>query len=428
MEKRIKGIKALKGEFFVEADKSISHRTILFSSLAEGKSSITNCLQAEDTKSTMHCLQTLGANISKDGSKLVVEGKGLHSLNEAKDILNCGNSGTTMRLLTGLLAAQDFFTVLSGDASLNRRPMQRIIEPLKLMGAKIWARDKDRYAPIAIQGNKLKGIEYTLPVASAQLKSALILAAMYAEDKTVIHEELLSRDHSERMLKVMGADIKVANNKIHISSTEKLYPQDFIVPGDISSAAFFIVAATIIPGSDIKIKDVGVNPSRTGLIDILLQMGAKIKLENHRIIGGEPIADILVSSADLTGIKIREDVIPLLVDEIPVLAVAMAVAKGESIVEGAGELRVKESDRIRAICTQLSKMGAIIEEREEGFLIQGKPGQFTGSVVDSEGDHRIAMSLAIAALLAPQETLIRGAEVVNISFPGFWEILKKLSL
>ena len=413
----------LKGEFTVAADKSISHRAVIFSALAGGKSAIRNFLQAEDTMSTCRCIRALGAGITDTGSELTVNGCGLHGLKEPQAVLDCGNSGTTMRLLTGLLAAQPFFSVLSGDSSLHRRPMRRVINPLELMGAEIQGRQGGNYPPLAIRGKSLQGIRYELPVASAQVKSALMLAALNADGVTAITEPEKSRDHSENMLKAMGAAIQVNGQSIGIHPGKELETQDFLIPGDISAAAFFLVAAAIVPGSELKISHIGVNPTRAGIIEVMQQMGARIKLENKRVIGGEAIADLIIAAAPLRAVRIEGEIIPRLIDELPVLAVAMAAAEGESAVRGAGELRVKETDRITAICSELSKMGVMIAELEDGFIVKGKGGPLRGTQVNSHGDHRIAMSLAVAALIAEGETTINNAGAVNISFPDFWQLL-----
>lgn len=429
MQAIISRSRPLKGEITVAPDKSISHRAVIFSALAQGIGTVTNFLLAEDTLSSLSCMRQLGIEIKHDGSFLQVNGKGLHGLREAASILDCGNSGTTMRLLTGLLAGQPFFSVLSGDQSLNRRPMRRVMEPLRSMGAEILARNNDQNPPLAIKGTHLMGLRYHMPVASAQVKSALLLAGLDAEGECVIIEPDKSRDHSENMLSAMGADISVNGNEIILRPGKKLLPQDFLVPGDISSAAFFIVAATLVPGSELFIRDIGINNTRGGVIEVIRQMGGNIELLNRRIIGGEEVADLLVKSSTLKSVNIQGELIPRLIDEIPILAVAMAFADGQSRVEGAYELRVKETDRIAAICSELSKLGCGIEELEDGFIIEGNSklngGKSRNMQVESHGDHRIAMSLAVAALCLPGETIINGTEAVSISFPGFWDLLEK---
>ncbi len=417
----------LRGEITAEADKSISHRAVIFSSLSIGESVIKNFLLAADTLSSLSCMRQLGVEITRDGSLLRVQGQGIEGLREPLDVLNCGNSGTTMRLLTGLLSARPFFSVLSGDNSLNKRPMKRVINPLRSMGAHISARKEGNFPPLAIEGQNLKGIDYTMPVASAQVKSALLLAALSADGVTTITEPHKSRDHTERMLKAMGARIKQEDFKIKLSPDAILAPQEFIVPGDISSAAFFMVAAALVPESELIIRGVGINPTRSGIIDVLIQMGANIKIENQKTISGEPVADLIVCGSELKAIEISGDIIPRLIDELPVIAVAMAAASGTSIVHDAQELRVKETDRIKAITSELIKMGINAEAIEDGFIIEGRAGTIKGARVDSHGDHRIAMSLAVAALLAEGETMIANPEAVDISFPGFWQELERLS-
>ena len=415
----------LKGELTAEADKSISHRSVIFSGLARGESVIRNFLLAADTLSSYNCMRKLGVEMTREGSFIRVEGKGIEGLQEPFQVLDCGNSGTTIRLLSGLLSARPFFSVLSGDSSLNKRPMKRIISPLNSMGAVINARSQGNYPPLAVNGQRLKGIDYTLPVASAQVKSALLLAALTAEGETTLREPHKSRDHTERMLHAMGARIQEEGLKIKLSPGVDLLPQEFIVPGDISSAAFFIVAATIVPGSELLIKGVGINPSRSGIIEVLIQMGGNIKLENQQVISGEPVADLIVSHSRLKAVEISGDIVPRLIDELPVLAVAMAAASGTSIVHDAQELKVKETDRIEAITAELKKVGIQAQAIEDGFIIEGG-GTLKGTQVNSHGDHRIAMSLAVGALLAEGETTIANPEAVDISFPSFWEELERL--
>ncbi|MGE5391466.1 MAG: 3-phosphoshikimate 1-carboxyvinyltransferase [Deltaproteobacteria bacterium] len=418
----------LKGEIIVAPDKSISHRAVIFSALARGVGTVSNFLLAEDTLSSCSCVRQLGIEIKQDGSSLQIYGRGLHGLSEPASVLDCGNSGTTMRLLAGLLAGQPFFSVLCGDQSLNRRPMKRVMDPLRAMGADIWARQNGQNPPLAIKGAHLKGLYYKMPIASAQVKSAVILAGLDADGDSVIIEPERSRDHTENMLRAMGADISVNGHEIILRPGKELDPQDFLVPGDISSAAFFIVAASLVPGSELLIRDIGINKTRDGVIDVMRQMGGRIDLHNRRIIGGEEVADMVVSSSSLKGVTIKGEIIPRLIDEIPILAVAMAFADGQSIVEGAHELRVKETDRIAAICSELGKLGCMIEEREDGFIIQGNPSLIERSQeniqVESHGDHRIAMSLAVAGLCLSTDTRINGTEAVSISFPGFWDLME----
>ncbi|MGR6836511.1 3-phosphoshikimate 1-carboxyvinyltransferase [Syntrophomonas erecta] len=426
MDKWIKPSQPLKGELSVAPDKSISHRAIMFAALAKGFSQVDNFLVANDTMSTCNCLGQLGVDIDIKGSQVTIESPGINQLGEPEQVLDCGNSGTTLRLLTGLLAGRPFFSVVSGDESLNRRPMKRVIDPLQQMGAWMAGRHGNSYPPLAIQGGQLKGIQYQMPVASAQVKSAILLAGLQAEGKTVIQESAPSRNHSERMLAAMGARIESNHDIITLYPDGNLFGRDFVVPGDISSAAFFVVAAAIIPGSEILIRQVGVNPTRAGIIQVLRKMGACVRLENEQVVGGEPVADVWVCASPLKGVEISGDLIPSLIDEIPVLAVAMAVAEGESLVKDAGELRVKETDRIKTICSELTRMGVDIQEQEDGFLIKGHPEGLKAARVYSHGDHRIAMSLAVAGLVATGETCITRAEVVAISFPDFWDQLHHL--
>lgn len=426
MKITVKRGEALSGEIQVPADKSISHRAVMLGALAQGTSTIYNFLRAEDTFSTVQCMRDLGVEIIDKGDLLEVKGQGLWGLKEPAGVLNCGNSGTTIRLLSGILAGNAFFTVLQGDASLNNRPMERVIKPLTMMGAKIDGRREAKYAPLAIRGGNLRGLAYSLPVASAQVKSAILLAALYVEEMTEVKELLLSRDHTERMLQAMGATLKVDDKVIRLIGGNQLKPQEFIIPGDISSAAFFLVGASLVPGSKIRLINVGINPTRAGVIKVLRQMGAQIILENEKVVCGEPVADLVVKYAPLKGIKISGEIIPTLIDEIPVLAVAMAAAEGVSSVEDAAELRVKETDRIKAVCDNLSALGVNIKEMPDGFLIQGS-GFLNGGKVDSFGDHRLAMAMGIAGLIAQEEVQLVHAEAVNISYPGFWKDLCRVT-
>lgn len=418
--------KSIKGEIIVSADKSISHRTLILASLARGESRIRNILQAEDINSTIRCMTQLGIDIKHQDDYLVVKGKGLNGLKEPEAVLDCGNSGTTMRLLSGLLSGQNFFTVLAGDDSLSRRPMSRVIEPLQLMGAEIIGRAGNRYPPLAIKGMSLKGISYIPDVASAQVKSAILLAGLTGNGDTLIREKIPTRDHSERMLAAMGADLSIDDGEIKLVPGRELAAQDFLVPGDISSAAFFLVLASIVPGSELLIRDVGINPTRDGVLAVLEEMGGSFKIENQRVFGGEVVADILVRSADLKDITIEGKMIPRLIDELPVLAVAMAAAQGTSVVKNAEELRVKETDRIRAIVEELAGLGVEIKENPDGFSVTGSRELLKGGIVNSRGDHRIAMSLAVAAQICEGETTIRNAQAVNISFPEFWDLLDQI--
>lgn len=426
--------KRLKGEIIPPPDKSISHRAVILSSLAKGRSIVRNFLRAEDTMSTVNAFIKLGVKIEDKGKKIIIEGKGIYGLKEPADIIDCGNSGTTMRLLSGVLSGNPFLSVLTGDSSLRSRPMGRVITPLRQMGAGIMARDNDRYPPIAVRGRKLKAIKYAMPVASAQVKSALLLAGLYADGETEISEPVKSRDHTERMLPSYGAKIKIEGFKIKVKGGQKLKARNIDVPGDFSSAAFFIVAALLIPDSDIKIKGVGINPTRTGLLDVLKSMGAEIELTNIRDVSrhsslfvGEPVADIHCKGGrGLKAVNITKEQIPALIDEFPILCIAATQADGVTTIRGAEELRVKESDRIKAMAEGLKKMGAEVKEFKDGLSIKGN-ANLKGASINSYGDHRIAMAFSIAALIAKGKTTINGISAVNISFPGFFEILKRLT-
>lgn len=428
MDTKTFSAKSLRGTLKIPGDKSISHRSIILASIAEGSSFINDFLESEDCINTLKAFQEMGVNIVKnDKGSYRVDGVGLNGLQEANKIIYCGNSGTTMRLLIGLLSAQNFYTVLSGDRYLSRRPMDRIVNPLILMGAKIWSREGN-YAPISIKGNLLKGIEYKLPIASAQVKSALILAGLYSQEKIKIVEPGNSRDHTERMLDSFGVDLAIDDNEIVLKNKGqiKLTGQEMIIPGDISSAAFFITAALITPNSEIILKNIGINHTRNGFLEIIKKMGANIELFNIRNAGGEPVADIKASTSNLTAVTIAGDIIPRLIDELPLLAVLSTQAEGTTIIKDAEELRVKESDRIRATVEGLRKLGALVEESMDGMIIYG-PKQLHGGIeLDCFYDHRIAMSFTIAGLISDESFVIKNSEAINISFPEFYDLLKKL--
>ena len=420
--------KRFKGEFSPTPDKSISHRAVIFSSLSRGKSVIKNFLKAEDPISTVNAFRALGVDINDKGDDLTVRGNGIYGLKEPHDVIDCGNSGTTIRMLSGVLSGNPFFSVLTGDESLRGRPMARVITPLKQMGAEIMARAEDRYPPVAIKGRKLKPIQYVMPFASAQVKSAILLAGLYAEGVTEISEPARSRDHTERMLPAFGAEITVDGLCVGVKGGTELKGTDVYVPGDFSSSAFFIVGALLIKDSDITIKGVGINPARTGLLDALKEMGAGIEIYNVRTLSGEPVADIHCSGgAELKATDITKEKIPALIDEFPILCVAATQAQGTTTIRGAEELRVKESDRIKSMVKELRKMGVELEEFEDGLSISGR-SDLKGAVLESYGDHRIAMAMAIAGLIADGTTTINGVSSVNISFPGFFEIIRRLTL
>ena len=423
--------RSLQGVVQVPGDKSISHRALLFGAIAEGTTRITGLLPAEDPLSTAACLRAMGVTISaiEAGQLVSVEGVGLDGLREPEDVLDCGNSGTTMRLMLGLLAGRDGrHFVLTGDGSLRRRPMQRVGGPLAQMGALISGRSGGNLAPLAIQGQQLRGATIRTPVASAQVKSALVLAALTATGDTTVIEPVQSRDHSERMLRAFGAQLSVGGpglTEVTVTPGASLRGKDVIVPGDISSAAFWLVAGAITPGADLTVQNVGLNPSRTGVLDVLAQMGARIELLNGREVAGEPVGDLRVTHGPLQAFTIGADLIPRLVDEIPVLAVAACYAEGISRVSGAEELRVKETDRLAVMARQLGAMGARIEEFADGLTIEGG-GALHGADVDSETDHRVAMSLAVAAQVAHGPTQLHRPEAAAVSYPGFWEDLERL--
>ncbi len=420
--------KRLRGTIAVPGDKSISHRAAMFNALADGDAEIHNFLTGEDCLSTLAVLGALGVASELDAGVLTVHGVGLDGLREAADVLDCGNSGTTIRLMSGLLAAQSFLSVLSGDASLRTRPMARIAEPLRLMGAQIDGRDGGRMAPLTIRGGSLRGVRYRTPVASAQTKSAILLAGLYAEGETIVEEPATSRDHSERMLGAMGADIGGEGGVARIRPGRRLTPLSMRVPNDISAAAFWMVAASVHPDAELRLTGVGLNPTRSGVIDVLRAMGADLAIEEERTVAGEPVGDIVVRSARLEGTEIGGELLLRAIDEAPVLAVAAAFAHGATeIRDEAQELRVKESDRIATVVSNLLALGADVQERADGMRIEGAAGLRGGGTVQSFGDHRLAMAMAIAGLAATEAVTVDGADAVGVSYPGFWDDLERLS-
>jgi 3-phosphoshikimate 1-carboxyvinyltransferase len=419
----------LKGNLQVPGDKSISHRALMLGAIAQGETRIQGLLLGDDPRSTARCFQAMGAEISVlNADEVIVKGVGVGELQEPLDILNAGNSGTTLRLMLGLLASHPgrFFSV-TGDNSLRSRPMSRVVHPLQQMGAQIWGRGNGSLAPLAIQGQQLQPIHYHSPIASAQVKSCILLAGLMAEGDTTVTEPALSRDHSERMLKAFGAKITVDpdTHSATVTGPAQLQGQTVIVPGDISSAAFWLVAGAIVPDSDLLIENIGVNPTRTGILDALAMMNADIQLENQRIVAGEPVADMRVRYSRLKACEISGALIPRMIDEIPILAVAAVFAQGTTVIRDAAELRVKESDRLAVMASQLNRMGAKITELPDGLEITGNT-PLTGTEVDSHRDHRISMSLAIAALNAQGITTIHGAEAATISYPDFTTTLQRL--
>ena len=420
----IKPIKQIKAEIQVPGDKSISHRAIMIGSLANGETVVNNFLMSEDCLATVKCLGQLGIDIQmandkcqmSDGCRTIIRGKGLRGLRESKAVLDVGNSGTTIRLLSGILAGQSFTSTITGDKSIQKRPMMRIVKPLRSMGATIEGREeKDQiFAPLKISGGKLSPIKYELPIASAQVKSAILLAGLFAEGETRVIEKVQARDHTERMLAHFG-----------VKNGQEFQGKVVDVPGDLSSAAFFIVAALIAPNSELIIKNVGTNPTRTGIIEVLQRMGAKLEIVDEQVVSGEPRATILVTRSSLRGTNISGEIIPRLIDEIPIIAVAATQAQGITEISGARELRVKESDRLAAISAELGKMGAKIKELDDGMIIEGPTG-LKGAKVKSYGDHRVAMSLTIAGLIADGETTIDDTACIETSFPGFEALLRHI--
>lgn len=415
----------LKGELTVPGDKSISHRAVMFGAIANGTTRITNFLQGADCLSTIACFQKLGISIENTPSEILVHGKGLHGLSAPSDYLDTGNSGTTTRLIAGILAGQEFTSFLTGDASIQTRPMKRIIQPLSLMGASVESLRGNDCIPLKIQGHPLQSISYLSPVASAQVKSCILLAGLYGNDITSVTEPFLSRNHTELMLSHFGAKISSQNTTVSIEPEPVLYGTDISVPGDISSAAYFIAAALLVPGSELLIKHVGINPTRDGILRICKAMGADIQLMNHSTAGGEPVADLLVRHSALHGTVIEGELIPALIDEIPVIAVLAAYAKGTTVIRNAEELKVKESNRLGILVEELTAMGGNVEETSDGMIIHGG-APLQGASIDSRLDHRIAMSFAIAGLAAEGTTQLLRADCVNISYPGFYKDLREL--
>jgi 3-phosphoshikimate 1-carboxyvinyltransferase len=414
---------ALRGAVRVPGDKSISHRAVLLGAVSRGATRVDGFLRAEDCLATIRCVRALGIEVDDDGERLTVHGG---PLRRADDALDVGNSGTTIRLLAGILAGQTFTTTLTGDASIRRRPMDRIAEPLRRMGARITGRDGGRLAPLTIEGGALRAIAYATPVASAQIKSAILLAALFADGETAVTEPSLSRDHTERMLAGFQAPVVREGLTVRLRGPATLTAAPVRVPGDISSAAFFLVAAAIVPGSAVTVRGVGLNPTRTGALDVLRAMGAAVDIDNARDDGGEPVGDVTVRAAALHGTTIGGDLIPRLIDELPVLAVAASVAEGETVVKDAAELRVKESDRIAALARELGAIGARVEAQPDGLAIRGVP-RLRGGRAASGGDHRVAMALAVAGLRAADPVTVDDTDCIRTSFPGFEDTLRRLT-
>ncbi|HEX2515181.1 MAG TPA: 3-phosphoshikimate 1-carboxyvinyltransferase [Chloroflexota bacterium] len=446
----VRAAPALHGEVLVPGDKSITHRAVMLNAIASGTATVTGAGLGADCLSTAACMRSLGATVrrrwpdgatgddlrrhphsgeeERAGAVLLVEGAGAGSLTEPADVLDAGNSGTTARLLSGVLAGQPFFSVLNGDASLRSRPMGRVVQPLRQMGARIEARREGTLLPLAVSPSSLRGSRLELGVASAQLKSCLLLAGLYARGTTEIVQPEGSRDHTERLLRAQGAQITEGGQRdltLAVEGGASLRAVDVAVPGDVSSAAFWLVAACIHPDARVTVRDVGINPGRTGLLDVLREMGASITVRNERLSGGEPVADVSAESSALHAVDVGGAMIPRLIDEVPVLAVAAAVASGTTTIRDAAELRVKESDRLAAVAAELGRLGVRVEEQADGLTIHG--GRIGAGEVESYGDHRMAMALAVAALAASGPVLIRGGECVDISYPTFWPDLERLA-
>ncbi len=416
----------LKGELTVPGDKSISHRSVMFGAIAKGLTEVTNFLQGADCLSTISCFRQLGISIENTPEKILVHGRGLHGLSASEKILDAGNSGTTTRLLSGILSGQEFSSVLTGDASIQKRPMKRIMEPLSLMGAQIESVRHNGCAPLSITGRPLHGISYATPVASAQVKSAILLAGLYADSPTQVTEPLPSRNHTELMLKGFGANLVSEGKTALLRPGFPLFGQKIEVPGDISSAAYFLAAGLLVPGSEILVKNVGINPTRSGILSVIRSMGGRLEILNERLCAGEPVADLFVSFSPLHGTVIEGELIPALIDELPMIAVMAAFAQGTTVIRDAAELKVKESDRIATTTAGLKAMGADVTPTQDGMIICGGR-TLHGASVSSFEDHRIAMSFAVAAMAAEGTTVIENGDCVRISYPGFYNDLALLA-
>ncbi|MCM3566793.1 3-phosphoshikimate 1-carboxyvinyltransferase [Neobacillus mesonae] len=419
-------INRLNGEVVIPGDKSISHRSVMFGAIAHGETTVTNFLPGEDCLSTISCFRKLGVQIEEENGKLRIFGNGFEGLKEPSEVLDVGNSGTTIRLLMGILAGRPFFSTLAGDQSIAKRPMTRVTGPLKKMGTFIDARENGAYTPIAIRGGNLRPIHYQLPVASAQVKSSILLAGLQANGETTIVEPSETRDHTERMIQQFGGEIYKDNRTITVKGGQKLQSATVHVPGDISSAAFFLVAGAVVPGSEILLKNVGLNPTRTGILEVLKNMGANIEILHQDTDSFEPSGDIIIKSSSLTGTVVEGDLIPKLIDEIPIIALMATQAEGKTVIKDAEELKVKETNRIDTVVNELKKLGASIEATADGMIIYGQT-RLTGGTVSSHGDHRIGMMLAIAALLSDDEVILENPESISVSYPNFFEHLNNLT-
>ncbi|MCM3730228.1 3-phosphoshikimate 1-carboxyvinyltransferase [Fictibacillus nanhaiensis] len=426
MGKQLTPIQSLNGTIKVPGDKSISHRAVMFGSIAEGKTTINGFLTGEDCLSTISCFKKLGVNIEQDNEQVTVNGKGISGLKPPTEDLYVGNSGTTIRLMLGILANTPFTSVLTGDESIAKRPMNRVTQPLKQMGAEIEGNESGNKVPLQVKGGKTKGFHYHSPIASAQVKSAIILAGLKGDGTTSVTEPLKSRDHTERMLEAFGAKVECEGLTVSIHGGQELKGTHIEVPGDISSAAFFLVAGAIVPNSTITLQKVGLNPTRTGILDVLNQMGAEISYQNMNDEVSEPFGDLVIKTSSLKGTVIKGDLIPRLIDEIPIIALAATQAEGQTIIQDAQELRVKETDRIETVVNELKKMGADIEATEDGMIINGQT-MLKGAPVQSHGDHRIGMMLSIASCIAEGETTLSNSEAIAVSYPTFYNQLERLS-
>jgi 3-phosphoshikimate 1-carboxyvinyltransferase len=418
-------MKGLKGMIDIPGDKSISHRSVMFGSIAQGVTRVTNFLPGDDCLSTISCFRKLGVVIEENENELIIYGNGFDGLKEPDEILDVGNSGTTIRLLLGILAGRPFFSSIIGDHSIGKRPMTRVTEPLRSMGAQIDGRNNGEFTPLSIRGGHLNPIHYNMPVASAQVKSALILAGLQAEGETIIIEKAESRDHTERMIRKFGGEVHKNNREITIKGGQRLSASDILVPGDISSAAFFLVAAAIVPNSEIVLKNVGLNPTRTGIIEIMNKMGANLEISQNEVDSFEPAGDITVKTSSLRGTVVEGDVIPRLIDEIPIIALLATQAEGTTIIKDASELKVKETNRIDTVVQELTKLGASIEATDDGMIIHGGT-TLTGGKVSSHGDHRIGMMLAIASLLSKDKVELENPDAISVSYPNFFNHLNSL--
>jgi 3-phosphoshikimate 1-carboxyvinyltransferase len=416
---------SLRGEIDIPGDKSVSHRSIMFGAIAEGRTEVSNFLMGEDCLSTVSCFRKLGVSITNEEDKMIIDGKGFEGLREPSGILDVGNSGTTIRLLLGILAGLPFHSVLAGDESIAKRPMTRVSNPLAEMGAQIRGRKGGEYTPLSIQGGEVKGIRYELPVASAQVKSALLFAGLQASGETVLIEPAKTRDHTERMIRQFGGEVVSEGMEVRLQGGQKLKAAKVHVPGDISSAAFFLAAGAIIPGSEIVLRNVGLNPTRTGIIEVLQGMGADMDILPYHNESAEPAGDITIRFSQLKGTVIEGDIIPRLIDEIPVIALLATQAQGQTVIKDAEELKVKETNRIDTVVNELKKLGADIEATADGMIINGRT-QLKGGEVSSHGDHRIGMMLAVGAAICSEDVSLSGAEAISVSYPAFFDHLESL--